>query len=504
MTRAALPAVVVVLLWLAPAAGAQERAFTLLGSEPYPKDSGPPSLPRAGTDVASDLSRPFVADVAALPGGGVAVLGGSGTVDVIGLDGRLRTLGRVSAEPTAIDGAADGAVLVLANRLWRFGPDGGRTALTPLESLEYSVLAMAALPDNSVVYAERRPGTGVRFVRVAPDGSRQPLAGNGQTGELRAGPATQSPIPQELQLDASPNGEILIAAGEEGAWMISADGQLRALGGAGRVGRGRGAPADGTQFASAGFVSVDDLSGDPAGELVLLSGDGRLWTARQNRVFRRTSGASVPVWAGLRSRSVSLDTPLRVDLAENGDVLVTTGDGVGLLTRPRADAVHLAVAITVRTLATVRRGRVSVAASRSARAELQVVRRGRVMQRVRRQIRAGVTTLTLPERLPPGTVRLRIRAVDTRGAVATHRLSVLGTRRVPVPVARRVLLNVGDDFATSAQVRRCRRRRMTRVDCDLTIGSEDGRTRYRATVTLRADGWLWVRIRNTSARVQLF
>jgi hypothetical protein len=67
-----------------------------------------------------------------------------------------------------------------------------------------------------------------------------------------------------------------------------------------------------------------------------------------------------------------------------------------------------------------------------------------------------------------------------------------------------MLLSVGDDFNTSASVRACRRVDVRRVNCVLTVESDIGTERLRGSVTLRQDGWLWVRIGRHASRVQLF
>ena len=483
-----------------PAASADERAFTLLGSEPFPSDSGPPSLPRTGSDVATDLSRD-VADLAATGDGGVAVLSLGGGVDVIRADGRLQRLGRV-AEGTAIDGAPDGSVLVASGRVWRLAPGGVPAAVTRRPTGDRSVLAVAALPDGGFVYAIG-DFTTLALMRVAPDGSEQRIAGNGEAGRPRPGPALSSPLPDELRLDVTPAGEVLLAAGDAGAWVLGADGMLRALGGA--KGNAR-VPPSGAPLASSNLGTVEDVSGDPASEMVILDGSGRMWTVRDGMLSRRTADhrTGAPLWAGALSSNAYLDTPDAVDRTSDGDVLFTTGDGVGLLTTPRLDARRLAVAIAPEALVAVRRGHVPVVATRRSAVELRAMQRGREILRVQATVEAGATTLALPRNLPSGVVRLFLRAADERGAVATHRFSVLGTPELPVRVARRMLLNYGDDFATAASVRRCRRRSSTSVNCLLIVYSEGGNTRNRATVTLRPDGWLWVRFKRSTSRVQLF
>jgi hypothetical protein len=212
------------------------------------------------------------------------------------------------------------------------------------------------------------------------------------------------------------------------------------------------------------------------------------------------------LWAGARPAAVfDVDArPGPVDRSPDGDVLFATADGVGLLARPRLEAPHLAVAVTSNTLRAIRRRQVAIAATRRAAVEVTAVRGSRTVLRFAATVEPGVTTVDLPARLPAGVVRLVVSAVDERGAVATHRLSVLGTPTVPIAVARRMLLSVGNDFNSSASVRACRRLDVRRVDCVLIIESDIGTERFRGSVTLRQDGWLWVRIGRHASRVQLF
>jgi hypothetical protein len=99
----------------------------------------------------------------------------------------------------------------------------------------------------------------------------------------------------------------------------------------------------------------------------------------------------------------------------------------------------------------------------------------------------------LPRSVPPGPVRLTLTATAADGAVASHRLLVLGQPDLPLSVARASLAaavnETGGDVVTG--VHRCRTLTARRVVCRAFIASESETSRYRMPVTLRPDGWLW-------------
>lgn len=75
-----------------------------------------------------------------------------------------------------------------------------------------------------------------------------------------------------------------------------------------------------------------------------------------------------------------------------------------------------------------------------------------------------------------------------------HRLAVLGTRLLPVGVARQALALEARANGLYGNPGPCRRIRPTTVTCLAELVDEDneGEGRKRYTLSLRPDGWVWL------------
>ena len=392
---------------------------------------------------------------------------------------------------------ADGSALLAVTdqgRLWRVGLDGAVAPLTPElrdSSDPREVLQAAPAADGSILVVH-----GTRIGRLAPDGRETTIAGTGREGDARPGPALRSPLEFPRGIAATPAGGFVFSA--SGAlWQVDAGGTLSRVAGGGDHAPPRDLPASGAR-ADRYFLEVATIAGDPAGELVLSSNAG-VHTLRGG-ILREVVDAAeeqteplAPLWSGGLAAKAWIDRPGAAVRTPDGGWLVGTNDGVALLTDAQGRAQRLAVAIETATLATAADGAVRIAATRPASVRLRASAAGRRVAEITTVVQAGTNVVRLPQLLPPGVVQLSVRATAEDGAIARHSLAVLGSREVPLDVARRALYDFSDTSRELTSMRGCRRERATRVTCVMRIIDQDEGTTStgRFAVTLRPDGWLW-------------
>ena len=492
MFRALCAAAVVSAALPALAGATDERAFTLIGREPFLiSNPGGLNLPSGGTDVASDLSRDVVG-VAWLRDDRIAVLSRSGRLELLGTDGRLRPLARIRGA-VAVDEEADGSLLVAGlRRVWRVTTSGAAIPITPRPRGARYVGDVIAAPDGGFVYFLHDFEHGV-VMRVSPDGTRRTIAGSRRLvpGSMKEGPAREVSIGAEAVLEIAEDGTVVVS-GDQRLWSIGADGMLRTIAGGGR--RFRPVPV-GTPVSSVAFESVEDLTDDPEGGLLLVDETG-VRAIRGGAIAPLARGDFpgpwLPLWSGRPVADAWLGSPETLDAGGRGDIIAASSETLTLIARPGVDAPRLAVALDTDTLASVRQGSVTVAATREADVVVRAVTEGRTVGQATGRVGPGTTSLPFPVQLPPGVVTLTVTASHASGAVATHRLRVLGSAEVPISVTRRVFKATYDDFNTGARIGRCRRIAQRRVTCRVRVSSEGGIERVRPILTLRDDGWLWI------------
>jgi hypothetical protein len=346
---------------------------------------------------------------------------------------------------------------------------------------------VGATPDGGFLFTR-----GSRVWRTFPDGRTEAVAGSGRQGTERRGPALQSPLDYPDLVVALPGGGFVFSDGGSTVWAVDAAGVMRPIAGGGNANVSETAkPA-----LSVRFEDLNGITALPHGQIMLSSLDGVSRVAR-GRIREFMHGADIfsvppgfpPLWAGAPARRAWGVPTGAVAPNATGEWLIPIDKGIALITTRNAHASRLAVALSSATLASVWHRRVQVTATRPARAIVTARIGGRVIARTRGQLHAGRTWLRLTHHLPSGIVDLEVRATAPDGAVASHTLRLLGTRRLPLRAARRSVqadndLTGGD---TSTDVHGCVARSATQVDCTVSVDSES----WRAHVSLEADGWLW-------------
>jgi sugar lactone lactonase YvrE len=228
-----------------------------------------------------------------------------------GMQGRLLVLardGRLDAVPlpaaylgenlTGVAATADGAVWLCErndreNHLWRRDSQG-TWSVVPGAFAFADAARLLPLPDSAVLVAE---DAGHRVLRVAPDGSRTVVAGDGEAGYAGdGGPAAQGRLtgPSGLALDAS--GALLIA--DLGNGLVRR--VLPPLDGTGRIETFAGAHGVSQQGAALN-IAINTPGG------MALDGQGRLvFTESGSHVVKRLAGGRLEVVAG-GQRGISPD-----------------------------------------------------------------------------------------------------------------------------------------------------------------------------------------------------
>jgi hypothetical protein len=494
-----LLAIVTVLAAAAPAAEAQQRAFTVEGTES-----------RVG-------ERPYrgVADLDVRPDGLTVLLLDDTSLVVRDARGSNRQVTYRITTPrdaaTDVDvGPGTTLFAVVAGRAWGVSDntpydlvvDRPATPLTPpvgYDSPE-AVNGLASLPDGSVLIARAR-----RVTRLAPGGTETRIAGSGARGTPRPGRALDSPLSYVEEVTPTPAGGVLFAdAGR--IWHVRADGTLERF-----AGRGRGDPtapvppqgrrADLIAFGyDGGPTGIRTISGDPADEVVVGAPDG-VYSIRGGIVreivdagFDPPVEPQRPLWSGGLARTARLNVSGGAARTRDGAWIFGTTDGLAILTDAQGRSAHFGMAVTTATLASAARGTIQIAATQPAHVRVQVEWRNRTFASVSGRLEPGLNTLRLPRRLPPGVVFLHASALAEDGGIARHRLPVLGRRELPPYVARHAIALDARAHGLYGNGGRCRRARATSVVCVAEFVDEDnegaGRTRY--TITLRTDGWLWL------------
>ncbi|HEX8204857.1 MAG TPA: hypothetical protein VF587_02235 [Solirubrobacteraceae bacterium] len=460
-------------------AHAEPRAFQLFGYD----------SPLRLTD-----STPTVADTAYLANGDTVLLGPNGDVRLLDPKGAVRPLAQLPGDEfevfaSDVDLAPDGSLLVCgAGGLWRVMLDGTTTRLrrgAGPESPSGRVWAADPLPDGTILIV-----VGSRVIRLAPDGTETVVAGNGDDQDPpRPGPATAADLANPTEVAATPDGGFLVALYDT-IWAVDGAGQLR-------------------PFAE-GLEEIKTMTGDPAGEVLVVSKNGlvALRGGRKTEIVHGDERAKPPywpVWSGGPLRRAWLELSGGATRTADGGWLVGTDRGVALVTNAAERSERLAVAVEPSTQASAARGSVRVRLTRPATISLRAVSKRRAVARVGRTLEAGTTDVPLPRRLPSGIVEISITAESSDGAVASHTLTVLGTRLLTADAAARSLTafrqsQTGQNVANAGN---CRRRSRTTFSCTMLVGGEDGGFRRRYVVTLRPDGWLYAIAGPVRQRIEL-
>ena len=483
---------------LPPVTQARARAFLLMGDEsPFRH------LPSGGSTVATDVTR-SVEDVASLPGDRIAVLTTSGRIEMIDEKGRLSPVAKLPGFGSDLDLEPSGSLLAVADgQLWRVDGNGRTTPLTaPAENVEeVGVRGVDSLPDGGFLYVK-----GHQVRRRFADGRDEAVAGTGASGKPRAGTALRSPLEEPRSVSAQPDGGFLFSAAgqDEGSvWQVDAGGDMRLFAGGGRA---LSVPPSGRPATSIRLPDVKDVLALSDGAVAVLD-EGVLLHVLKDRGIHLlvptkldTAGTFPPLWAGAGTAHATVETT-GVDRTPAGEWLMASYDGVVLVTNGGIQSTRLAASLHPDTLAAVWHRRLRVSATRPASVRIRARIRERVVRVIRGQIGAGLTTLRLHRRLPAGIVDLELRATAPDGAVASHRLRVLGTRALPIGPARRSILAVANGAGdVVAETRHCRSQRRAAVTCTVLTRTEDTTYRERATMTLKRDGWLWARMESLAGR----
>ena len=493
-------------------ASAIAGAFPIVG-----EDSKFSDLPYSGSPVATAVRRDVRA-VASLPDGRVAYLE-TGPYDIacrVGvLDrfGRLAELARLPA-PYGVDvpmrlgydlEAVAGALLaVCRGRVHRVELSGGHKRLHV--GGEEQVRGLHPQADGSLLLA-----SGTRVVQVLGDDTVVPVAGSGAPGKPRPGPALAVPAGEPLDVLALPDGRIAFTDGASRAvWTVRA-GRLARLAGGGRRSL-EDVPARGSAPARAVALYFDE-GGEMlwlgARGLAFLSTDG-VRSVRSGRIREVVRGSYdtpmglAPLWAGGPTARSWVYGPAGLDRTARGELLIGSANGIVMHTA-RRESSRLAVALTTATQRTVWRREVQVALTRRARVRVRVRVGKRTVATASGTVAAGRSSLRLSRRLRSGVNRVEVRATAADGAIATHRLAVLGQPRLRVADAARTLITESDTAGDVVSIARDWRRLGPRtLRCRLTVGSEGAIfSRTRPTVTLRRDGWIEVREHGRRYRLQV-
>ena len=153
-----------------------------------------------------------------------------------------------------------------------------------------------------------------------------------------------------------------------------------------------------------------------------------------------TPQSAPPLWAGGALREAWIYGPAGVDRTSSGQLLLSGYHGVMLRTSSARGA-RLEAAINTATQRTVWQRKVTVTLTRPARVRVRARRGKRTLVSASADLPAGRSQLALPRRLPGGVHELQLRAVAANGAIATHRIKVLGRPRLPLAAARRTLMS---------------------------------------------------------------
>jgi hypothetical protein len=473
----------------------------------YPCTSDPSRpLEWLATSVSPDGSEAI-----ALPDGTLVVTDYRAGMMKLGLDGRLHAWpvrfgpGRPleTLEVDALDATPDGTVLAAISEspplhtVVRVTPDGVATRLGQVRS--ETGVHIAALPDGGALVSDGA----ARVWRAGPDGSVTVAAGTGRRGfSGDEGSAAAARLDGTGALAVMPDGGFLVNdSNNDRVRRVAPNGVISTVFGDGRFrlpGEGSGLRENASAVKVDGS-DVNSLHAAPEGGFyltrvpVLASGAGYLLRVDASGRVRH-----VPLGtAGPRSADGSFAHAETVDVQADGSLVLVTSNASGYQVRvlaPLERMQRLAVSFTARDRRPVRRRDVEVLATRTARARIELFRGRRVLSAVEVDLQAGLNRVPIPIRRSGEVHMLRVRAADTSGAVAEHRLPL-----IPGPtLSRRALFRTlaalayrRSDLDYAVVQRGCRRRSARRFVC--RTFEWDGRRYTRrgtGSIRLRADGWL--------------
>jgi hypothetical protein len=443
-------------------------------------------------------------DAVVLPDDRIAVLTETGKIALIDLKGRYTTLalqlpGEEDYQPWDLALDASGEMLAVASgRVYRVFLDGRVVALSdPADQ----AVGVAPLEDGGFLYT-----TPLLVRRMSPDGSVRTVAGSGRQGPPRPGPALASPLQGPDAVAATPDGGVVFDDSGDATWYVSPDGSIRQFAGGGT----RAVTPDARPATTVYAGNVGDILVAGDGTVVMVS-DGGVYAVRDGLISELIRSArepdttrSAPLWSGAFSHRASVPGAVAATITRAGEWVVAHYGGVVLFTSAAVSG-RLAVAMHPSSVASVWRRSVRIVTTRPARVVLRASVRGRRIVTVTTNVAVGQSEVRLPRRLPEGLVRLTLTAHSPDGAAATHRLPVLGSRKLPVNVARAALAAYGDNSGgdVAAEAKRCTALDDRRVRCRLVVYSETDAYRSTHTMTIRADGWIWTTSGHQSQRLEL-
>jgi hypothetical protein len=502
-------------------ARAQEsRVFSIAGAE----SAGLTLRTACALEICTDGSSQWLATEKRLHGGCVGHRP-DGTIfacsyALISVDhrGRARPHGTPLSGPASevrdVDVASDGAVVVLEVegegavwRVWRIGLDGSGAQLGR-DIQSGNPRAVAAAPDGSAFALD---GGRQIVTRMSLDGTVTRVAGSYREGTTApqgfsgdGGPATEATFSDPSDIDVLPDGSLVLADTDNARIRrVAPDGVIDTIAGGGSGWR-------------EGALSTTVALGAP--RVVRATPDGGLLIAARRGLLRRDPTGAVhtiarvpaTAWGGAMDagdapdRLDALNTDGRrlaeVSLAEIRDVdqlpdrtlVLSLGSRIALLASAGATE-RLAVALPASNRVTIRRGVVSVRATHTATARMELLRRGRIVASRRARLLAGrAIRLRLRVRASTAGHTLRVTARDAGGAQASHRLSVVPGGTLGPQVLQTLTRWVERYFSFAKSGRtldRCRRLSARAFRCRTTVIA-DTVSRFTSLLRLRRDGLL--------------
>lgn len=469
--------------------------------------------PRSGDRPAWVAARQAISErcIGRLPDGTILVC--SGAVLALGPSGRLRALSwpgaRMLRHVQDLDVAPDGSVVVLDRvpnrdaKVWRISPNAPPTQMGGAFAADEG--AVAATPDGAALVLQDDV-----VDRLSPDGRattvagrREPPSSSPGASSGDGGAATNARLSFPTDLDVLADGSFVVAEGER-VRHVDTDGIIRTIAGGGRRFI-EGAPATSVALReiSALRSAVDDalLVATRRG-LLRLERDGTIHTVLRTIVSASagTHDSSQLNTDGRNARDARVDRIMQVDSLADGAVLFTTdhltGGALGFLTGSRLAMLapkrvsRLAVALPASNRTLLRRGDVTIVATRTARGRLSLNRGTHIVTSRRVRLRRGHNRVKFRVRHSSDVHTLKVSIRTLRGQVSEHRLTLIPSLTLSRRVLNRMLLPIERDMLTGesdVSIDDCKRVARNDFRCRTTV-TADGESEHPSRIRLRSDG----------------